>query len=155
MMTVYRLANRDYISDLTGTGARLYGGRWNPKGVECLYTSERISLALLERFVHAQGKEDMGGLMMMQIEIPEKAGLIYHTDTSRLASDWAYRFDYSQWLGEQILEETSIVAFSVPSAIVPSERNVIINPQATDFDTVKFFRPVAFRMDPRLLNRLP
>ncbi len=153
-MNVYRLALRDYIMDTAGIGARLYGGRWNPKGKPCIYTSEHLSLALLEKFVHAQGKEDMGDLMLLQIEIPNREGLVYHTDASRLEHDWATNFEYSQWFGEQILEETSIVAFSVPSAIVPSERNVIINPLAADFDAVKFSKPVAFHMDSRLLNRL-
>ncbi|SEK68135.1 RES family NAD+ phosphorylase [Parapedobacter koreensis] len=153
-MRVYRLAHRDYIMDRTGTGARLYGGRWNPKGMACLYSSEYISLALLEKFVHAQGKEDAAELMVMQIDIPQEAGRIYHTDTARLAGNWAHDIDYSQWLGEQMLRETSIVAFSVPSAIVPSERNVIINTRAINFAVVKFFKPTAFGMDPRLLDRL-
>ncbi len=153
-MTVYRLAYRDYIGDISGAGAQLYGGRWNPKGLACLYTSERISLAVLEKFVHAQGREDMAGLMLLQIEIPDEGDLIYHVDVSRMAGDWADNFDYSQWLGEQILEEPSMTAFSVPSAIVPSERNVIINPRATNFDAVKFLKPVVFVVDSRLLSKL-
>ena len=151
-MTVYRLAYRDYIGDLSGMGAQLYGGRWNTKRVACLYTSEHISLALLEKFIHAHGKEDMAGVMLLQIEVPDD--LIYHVDVSRMVDDWSDNFDYSQWLGEQILEEPSMIAFSVPSAIVPSERNVIINPQAINFDAVKFLKPVVFEIDSRLLSRL-
>lgn len=153
-MKAYRLASKQYISDMLGIGARLFGGRWNPKGVACLYTSEHLSLALLEKFVHAQGKEGMTDLMLLQIEIPEKEGLVYHTDAAKLERGWAHDFDYSQWLGEQILTDTSIVAFSVPSAIIPAERNIIINPQADYFGEVKFSKPAAFNIDMRLLNRL-
>ncbi len=153
-MRVYRLAYPDYILDVAGTGAQLYGGRWNPKGVPCLYTSEYLSLALLEKFVHAQGKENAAGLMLLQMEIPDSEGLIYHTDAARMAADWADNVDYSQWLGEQILKETAVVAFSVPSVIVPSERNIILNPQATHFGDVLFFEPRPFEMDARLLDRL-
>lgn len=153
-MKVYRLASKRYISDMLGTGARLFGGRWNPKGTACLYASEYLSLALLEKFVHAQGKEGMSDLMLLHIEIPEREGLIYHTDTAKLERGWADDFDYSQWLGGQILAETSIVAFSVPSAIVPSERNIIINPQAKHFGEVKFSKPMAFTADKRLVDRL-
>ena len=53
-MIVYRLAAKQYIDDRTGTGAKLFGGRWNPVGLACIYASEYISLALLEKFVHAE-----------------------------------------------------------------------------------------------------
>ncbi|MBK1439061.1 RES domain-containing protein [Parapedobacter sp. ISTM3] len=153
-MKVYRLAARNYIMDMAGVGARLYGGRWNPKGLACLYTSEHISLALLEKFVHARGRENMTELMLLQIEIPEAAGRIYHADSSRLVDDWPDNVGYSQWLGAQILNEPSIVAFSVPSVIVPSERNVIINTQAVNFNALRFSKPEVFTMDSRLLDRL-
>lgn len=153
-MTVYRLAYRHYVTDRTGIGARLYGGRWNPKGVACLYTSAHISLALLEKFVHARGKEDVAGLMLLSIEIPDQGDLVYHVDESRMVDGWADNFDYSQWLGKQILTEGTFVAFSVPSAIVPAERNVIINPQAAHFKEVRFHKPVIFDIDARLSDRL-
>lgn len=153
-MRVYRLAHSKYIGDVTGIGAQLYGGRWNPKGIPCLYASEHLSLALLEKFVHAQAKERMAGLMLLQIEIPEDGGLVYQVDTAQMAVDWAENVDYSQWIGEQILKETTIVAFSVPSVVVPSERNVILNPQAIRFGDVQLFEPKPFKMDMRLLDRL-
>ncbi len=151
---VYRLAYRDYVADITGMGARLYGGRWNPKGVACLYASAHISLALLEKFVHARGKEDMTGLMLLSIDIPTDDDSVYHVDESRMVTDWAANFDYSQWLGKQLLAEPGFVAFSVPSAIVPTERNIIINPQAARFDAVKFHNPTLFDVDARLSDRL-
>lgn len=153
-MTVYRLAYRNYIGDVSGIGARLYGGRWNPKGVPCIYTSAHVSLALLEKFVHARGKEDMDGLMLLSIELPDRRDLVYHVDKSRMVAGWSDNIDYSQWLGKQLLAEDTFVAFSVPSAIVPSERNFIINPQAADFHAVKFNRPAPFDIDSRLSDRL-
>lgn len=153
-MVVYRLAYRHYVGDRTGLGAQLYGGRWNPKGVACLYTSAHVSLALLEKFVHARGKEDMAGLMLLRVEIPDSGDLVYHVDESRMMDDWIDNFEYSQWLGKQILSEGAFVAFSVPSAIVPAERNVIINPQAAHFESVKFHKPVIFDIDSRLSGRL-
>src|SRR5690606_20838134 len=120
----------------------------------CLYTSEHLSLALLEKFIHAQGRESMAGLMLLQMELPETNGLVYHADAAQMVPNWADNVDYSQWIGEQILKETAILAFSVPSVIVPSERNVIVNPQASHFGDVLFFEPTPFEMDVRLLGRL-
>ena len=38
-MVVYRVGKTEYCNDLFGEGARLFGARWNPVGVACLYTS--------------------------------------------------------------------------------------------------------------------
>ena len=46
-MIVYRFAHPKFAHDLSGTGARLKGGRWNTAGTPVIYTSECISLALL------------------------------------------------------------------------------------------------------------
>lgn len=51
-MKLYRIAQTAHIKDLSGTGARLYGGRWNEKGVGVVYTSESRALAILEYLVH-------------------------------------------------------------------------------------------------------
>lgn len=153
-MIVYRLAAKEYIHDKTGTGARLFGGRWNPQGFSCIYTSNHISLALLEKYVHASFKENMERIALLKIEIPEEAGLIFHTDEKLLKPNFTDDISYSQFIGKQILEDLSVTAFTVPSAIIPSERNIIINPLATRFDLIKFSEPIDFSTDFRLLSRL-
>lgn len=153
-MIVYRIAAREYIRDISGTGARLFGGRWNPKGVPCLYTSEHVSLALLERFVHAQGTDDMSGLMLLSILLPDDSDCVYHTDEKKFKTGWSADFEYSQWLGQQILGEQDMLAFSVPSAIVPFERNIIINPLSSRMDALKIYEPTPFDTDSRLLVHL-
>ena len=56
-MIVYRITNSLYSNDITGTGAKLMGGRWNSKGVPLLYVSEHISLAVLEMLVNTKFKD--------------------------------------------------------------------------------------------------
>ena len=49
MRTVWRLTTARFSQTaFSGEGAKLYGGRWNPKGWEMVYTAESQSLALLE-----------------------------------------------------------------------------------------------------------
>ncbi|MEI6388525.1 MAG: RES family NAD+ phosphorylase [Spirochaetota bacterium] len=44
-MKVFRIAKRDFIGDLSGEAARLFGGRWNKKGTSLLYTVPSRMLA--------------------------------------------------------------------------------------------------------------
>ena len=53
-MIVYRITNSIYSNDFSGTGAKLAGARWNSKGIAMLYTTEHISLAVLEMLVNGQ-----------------------------------------------------------------------------------------------------
>ena len=153
-MIVYRLAAKQYVDDLTGTGAKLFGGRWNPVGLACIYASEHISLALLEKFVHAEHKENMQRIALMHIEIPDNASLIFNTDEKLLKKSWADDISYSQFIGEQVLNDPDVIAFTVPSAIIPSERNVILNPRAAEFGKIKFLKVTDFTTDFRLLSKL-
>lgn len=50
-MITYRIVRQKY-ADLAGEGARLYGGRFNPIGIPAVYSSQSISLSLLEILVH-------------------------------------------------------------------------------------------------------
>ena len=153
-MTVYRLAAKAYIDDTSGTGAKLFGGRWNPVGRPCIYTSEHISLALLEKYVHAENRENMKRIALLRIELPDDPSQIFHVNTTKMKANWADDIAYSQWLGEQILQDLSVVAFTVPSAIVPSERNVIVNPFAKSFNLANFQPATDFTTEFRLLSKL-
>ena len=153
-MTLYRLASKEYISDFSGTGARLYGGRWNLVGSPAIYTSEYLSLAFLEKYVHARSKENMERVALVKVEIDENKIPIFHTDKKLLKESWHEDISYSQWLGAQVLSDLSIGAFSVPSAIIPTERNIILNPLSEMFHRIKFSEPVDFITDFRLLCKL-
>jgi RES domain-containing protein len=49
----YRVVKAKYLdSAFDGEGARLYGGRWNNKGVPLVYTSNSLALCSLEIFIH-------------------------------------------------------------------------------------------------------
>ena len=153
-MIAYRIAAKAYIDDLSGAGAKLFGGRWNPVGCPCIYASQNLSLALLEKYVHAEFRESMERLALLQISIPDDDNLIFHVDDQQLKKNWMKDISYSQWIGEQILSDPEIIAFTAPSAIVPSERNVILNPSAKRFGDIQFLPPRDFTTDLRLLSKL-
>jgi len=68
-MTSYRVVRRKY-ADLSGEGARLYGGRSNPAGIAAIYSAANIALAVLEVLVHVDKSEVPNDYVVMAIEFP-------------------------------------------------------------------------------------
>ena len=120
-MIGYRVVRRKY-ADLSGDGARIYGGRFNPPGIPAVYSSQSIALALLEVFVHIDKSEVPLDYVVMAIHFegrrahrPPAAvlpGIIQYT---------AANFRNSRYY-RPILR--------VPSVIVPRECNYILFPEA-------------------------
>ncbi|MBI4698284.1 MAG: RES family NAD+ phosphorylase [Nitrospirae bacterium] len=83
MRKAYRLIKEKHKKNaFTGEGARISGGRWNHRGIAVVYTSETLSLAAIELFVHLDVTEAAFPLVYFPVEIPDviKIGEIKHDD---------------------------------------------------------------------------
>ncbi len=60
--------------------------------------------------------------------------------------------DKLKMLGAKYLIEKNNQAIRVPSALLPSEFNIVINTLHTDFGKIKVMKTEAFAFDERLLN---
>ncbi len=150
-MIVYRFTHEKYSDDISGTGAKLYGGRWNAKGFAALYTSSNISLSLLEVLVNATTLSQLKSLVLMRIEIPA-----YLEDSvqplSKLKAGWQYDIEYSNWIGSEFLKEKNHLLLACPSAVVQEEINYVINPDHPEFKKVKLITGKGFAFDERLFK---
>lgn len=144
-----RLAARAF----DGEGARRYGGRWNSPGTRIVYTSQTISLAVLELLVHLQASPPLTSYALRSARFD--ARLVSALDRSSLPSDWrAFPAPSAlQRIGDAWIAGGSSVVLEVPSAIVEDESNYLINPAHPDFRRLRIGPPVRFRLDPRLLGR--
>ena len=148
-MKVYRISNARYIQDLSGTGAKLHGGRWNPKGYALLYTSENKSLAALEVLVHLNRDTPPQALQLATIILPPNS-LETFTDeafTTIIESKNANtRFKQS---GLDWITASTSLGLKVPSILINGEFNILINPTHPRFKEVKIDHIEDFTFDQR------
>lgn len=136
---------------LDGEGARLYGGRWNSEGAAVVYASATLSLAALEYLVHVDIAEVPADLVALGIEVPDDA-VAAVVGVSDLPSDWKRPGAAgSADLGDAWVAAAASLTLSVPSAIVPEENNVLINPRHVRAADVRIASERPFAYDPRLL----
>lgn len=147
-MMVYRIAASLHSNDLTGTGAKMYGGRWNSVGIPMLYCSEHRSLSLLELLVHTSGRYFSEPLDLITIKIPDN---IAPAPLGPLKLNWEKDPGYTQFIGDAFFRSNQNLLLRVPSAVVQQEFNYIINPKHSDFKKIKIADKSKFVPDERLL----
>lgn len=151
-MKAWRIEKRKRIATATsGEGARITGGRWNSAGLPLVYASEHLSLAILEILVHAPSP-DQRTVARARSEIVVPDGLVEVLLPKLLPTGFGPSTPYAetQAIGDEWLRTKRSVALIVPSAIVPVEANVLLNPTHPDFAKVTWgaFDPID--LDPRL-----
>lgn len=139
-------------SAFDGEGARLFGGRWNSPGTRVGYASDSIALATLEVLAHLQSTAILQSYVLAAIDFPED--LVEVLDPAFLPRGWR-RYPSppeNQAVGDRWVTEGRSLVLRVPSAIIPSAANFLINPQHPRFGRVVIRRPERFVFDPRLLK---
>ncbi|ENO78985.1 hypothetical protein B447_13449 [Thauera sp. 27] len=154
MRIVWRITTARFAaSAFSGEGARLYGGRWNPKGWPMIYTAESQSLDLLELMVQDDPLRANYVLIPAQLpaDLPET-----RVDTESLPSEWRTIGARSslQEIGRTWIDSGETVVLSVPSAVVPAERNYLLNPRHPNFTRIQIGAPLSLEVDTRLLRNL-
>jgi len=152
-MLVYRLLQAAYRQEpLSGQGAALYGGRWNPKGLSLLYTTESPALSLLEVLVHINPKR-IPEYYLVTIDVPDSTRY-YGAD--ELPAQWRATGS-TQPLPSQTflldwLQEPDSLLVQVPSSILPIMANYLINPRHPLFSSCQVVNSERFEIDERLYD---
>lgn len=156
-MITWRIATDapEYTADdLSGSGSKITGGRWNSKNNAVLYTASSVALAALETVVHLNAGSLPLNRYLVRIDIPDDL--------------WADReiFDVSKsvgWdaippgmvsiaYGDAWLKRAESLILQVPSVIVPEEFNILINPAHADIKHISATKLRRFQYDARLLT---
>lgn len=152
-MRIYRIAKTQYINDLSGEGARLFGGRWNKVGDVMVYFSQNLSLSLLEIIVHVDYAALPLDYSFLEVEIPDSSiKTIQSIDFIEPKWSTEAAVNQLQMLGSNWLKKKDSLAMIVPSAVLQQENNILINPLHEDFAKLKIIKTGKMNFDPRLLR---
>jgi len=144
---------RRQYSAFDGKGARLAGGRWNHRGAPVVYTSATLSLAALEYFVNLDPGAMPDDLVAVPADLPESAiEQLERVPGFRLPRGWrAYPAPAALAdPGTAWVQAARRAVLSVPSAVIPVERNYLINPVHPQSHQVRVGKAEAFSLDPRM-----
>lgn len=153
MITAWRITKAKYAATaFDGEGAKIEGGRWSSPGLPVVYVAENAALAALEILVHVGSS-----ILPAYVRIPctFSAALAIHLDRRQLPPNWpsSPAPPELQELGDAWLKSGASAIFEVPSAIIASESNYLLNPAHPDFARIEIGAASSFEFDLRLLKQ--
>jgi RES domain-containing protein len=139
-MQAWRIC-REPFADLTGEGARLWGGRWNAAGQPLVYSADTAALAVLEVRVHLDLSWDL--LPPDYVLLTLDLGPV-HIETVPVVPPDTVSF------GDAWLKTQRTAVLRVPSVIVPESTNILVNPRHPEAALVTIIDRRPFTFDERL-----
>jgi RES domain-containing protein len=143
-----------------GEGSFRFGGRWNSRGVRVVYASSSLAVALLEILVHLDPAAPLPALRAICATVPP--GMIMElpkTSDKKNGGECSTSIRFSvplkvsRQLGDEWARSRGKAVLCVPSVIVPTESNYLLNPMHLEFGSIKIGPPRDFAFDDRLRGK--
>lgn len=151
-MILYRICKAKYAADaFSGAGGLEASGRWHHKGRHIVYAAPALSLAALEYFVHLGRRDSRISFMSVRATVPDDIRS-ERIAAAMLPAEWKASppLEATMAIGDRWCAELRSAMLSIPSAVVPGEFNILLNPKHPDFPRVSVSPPERFSFDPRL-----
>jgi RES domain-containing protein len=118
-----------------------------------VYTSASLALATLETLVHVDRDLLPADRVQVEIDVPDDLAVL-SVEVGDLPKTWRSHPGPPrlQQIGDEWLEGVSAPVLRVPSAVIPTEVNYLLNPRHTDLARVTVASIAAFAYDARLLS---
>jgi RES domain-containing protein len=152
---VYRVLRKAYArTPFDGEGSYQYGGRWSSPGIRLSYASEHQSLAMLEYFVHLEASDAPPDLVLASADVPDDLPR-QRIDVGKLPVNWRDIPAPPELarMGDEFVQLGNGCLLIVPSALVPSENNWLINPLHGEFRKITIRETEPLTYDSRLSAR--
>jgi RES domain-containing protein len=147
---------------ISGAGGMHAGGRWHGCGRLVVYTAASRSTAVLERMVHLEGTMDDAGpdLVFFDLVLPREVSrrflsprkledLVARQSRPGIPLGWREPdHPVCRSIGDTWLASGMSCLLVVPSAVVPSEANFILNPLHPDIRIIREANAKTFSIEP-------
>lgn len=158
VQTIWRLEKKRHIETaFYGKNSLRSSGHWHHEGVQVAYASEHPGVAVLEKLVWLDSYEAARGsdYVLLPLHL-DPSDHLEELDPAQLPEHWDTfpHPEETRDLGTRWVEEERSVVLAVPSAIVPTASNYLINPSHADIHALEQGDPIPFSWDPRLFRRL-
>jgi len=152
-MKAYRISKHKYLEDLSGRGAEIHGGRWNKVGTPLLYCCTNLSLAALEQLARNSLVLLNKHFGFVELELPNSIEIkeLNHTE---LPKNWRQDdpSEKTQSIGTKFIREQKSLVLKVPSAMLPFEYNLLINPLHKEFKSIKISNKGSLDLNVRMAD---
>jgi RES domain-containing protein len=151
---VYRILRRRFAKNpFDGEGAYLFGGRWSSPGTRLVYTSEHVSLAMIEYFVHIEASDPPRDLVLVSADISDSISRSA-VSVASLPADWRSSPAPPELalIGDRFVKAGRYAILTVPCVMASAESNWLINPAHREFARIQTNAPEPFRYDDRFFT---
>jgi len=152
IITSYRITHKHNLGNaFTGLGPKKYGGRWNSIGTPIIYTSENLSLSVLEILVHINDVDTVNQYFY-HFAVQFDSKYLQTVDIKHLPSNWNTYPSPAQLkeIGGQWAKNNNSLVLKVPGSIIKTEYNYLINPNHKSFKFLKISKAAKIQSDERL-----
>lgn len=144
-MRAWRIGKACDVTDLTGVGAALYGGRWNHPDHPALYLGLNAAGCALDTVILA-GHVPCLPLKLIELQLPDNPALYHEPTRQQLPTGWnALPADKASMdFGTDWLERIEHLGLILPSATTDQTRCLMINPKHPAMDQIKVLQSSDF-----------
>lgn len=150
----YRIVKARFVNSAwSGQGAAKFPGRWNNTGVSVIYVASSLALAALEMLAHLDTSSLLDSYRWAWIDVPDRE--IEHLNPKILPRNWRSNPapPSTRNIGQDWIDRSSKVGLEVPSVVIPTESNLVLNPNHPRFAKLKRGTFRKLTLDPRLFKK--
>jgi RES domain-containing protein len=137
--SVWRICTTKSLQlDQLGHGSTLAAGRWHlppPDGQPVVYAGGSRAICQLEKRVHCNGVKPIGQALI-RLDLPDGVLVQDVRNGFDLPDDWIDQEAWTQSMGVAWRKVGNALGLWVPSAVEPSESNIVLNPDHPAFSRI-------------------
>jgi RES domain-containing protein len=150
MPSLWRLYRTAHGPGLDGIGGLFADGRWHSLGERVVYFGGSAAIVVLERLAHTDPDLLPNDLQLASFEFSDPVPRTQVEEFAALPPNWQRNENATRAIGASWRCGSSCL-LEVPSAILPEERNFMLNPDHPDARRLKLVQHRRFTFDPRLI----